>query len=104
MSNKTVFFGIMAGDLFGDVDPEAEGYDGQASLEKYGEMCSDAIIAGFKKHGERVTTEWESQNVGGVVPFGLKTRVDGETDHEDVDFVDNIIGEVWQSWEWVVEV
>ena len=104
MTSKEVFFGIMVGDLFGDVDPQAEGYDEQASVEKYGQMCSDAIIVDFAKHNETVSTEWESQNVGGVTPFGLKTKIDGDTDHEDVGFVDDILGEVWQSWDWVVEI
>ena len=103
MSNKTVFFGIMAGDLFGDVDPEAEGYDAEASLYKYAELCEQAIKAEFAKHGEVVEVSWNSQNASGVIPWGLKTRVDGETDHEDVEFVDNITGRVWQEWEWVVE-
>ena len=101
MSNKTVFFGIMTGDLFGN-EP-TDGIDDEASVEKYGEMCIKAIAEGFAKHGEQVHVEWESQDVGGCIPWGLKTRVDGDTDHEDIEFVDSIIGDVWASWNWIIE-
>ena len=92
MTTKTVFFGIMTGDLFGN--ETTEGIDGDASVSRYAEMCEQAIIKGFAKHDETVTVEWDSQDAGGVTPWGLKTRVDGETDHKDVDFVDSITGDV----------
>lgn len=99
---ETVFFGIMVGDLFGDVDPESENIDVHASVRNFAKLCETAIVEGFAKHGETVTVEWDSQNVGGSTPYGLKTRVNGEFDHDDVEFVDKITGEVWAEWNWIV--
>ena len=62
-----------------------------------------AIIKEFAKHGETVEVSWDDQDVGGVTPWGLKTRVDGETDHEDCEFVDTITGDVWMEFKWIVE-
>lgn len=99
---ETVFFGIMVGDLFGDVDPDGENIDTSASVRKFAKLCETAITEGFAKHGETVTVEWDSQNVTGSTPYGLKTKVNGEFDHDDVNFVDEIIGDVWSEWDWIV--
>lgn len=94
---KHVFFGIM-GDLYGDA--ETENVDHRASLRRYAELSAEAIKREF---GEGTEVDWDIQeNVGGVTPWGLKTRVNGDTEHEDVERVDDIIGQVWQAWDWLV--
>ena len=97
MSVTSVFFGIMEGDLYGDEDVDQ--IDGRASIAKYAEMVTAAIEA---EYGSDVEVEWDSQNVGGAVPSGLKTRVNGEDDHEQTEDIDTLIAGIWQSWDWVV--
>lgn len=95
MTVKSVFFGIMVGDLFADDD---ETVDVDASVRQYAEHVEAALKA---RYGD-IAVEWDSQNATGVVPYGLKTRVNGETDHPEVEAVNILIGEVWQGWEWAV--
>lgn len=96
MAVENVFFGIMVGDLFGHEDEDE--YDVGASVEKYAELVTQKI----KQEFGDVDVDWEQQNVGGATPHGLKTRVDGDTDHKEVETVDIIAGDVWNDWEWAV--
>ena len=96
---KTIFFGIMIGDLFADDDGDI---NHDKSVRKYAKMCEDAIVSKFAKYGEHVEVDWDSQNVGGAIPNGLRTRVDGKTSGEDVEMVDEVISDVWNEWEWIV--
>lgn len=103
---KQIFFGIMLGDLFLGEEhmPEGTKIDYDASVGRYAEMCIEAIEAGFAKRGEVTKINYESQDVGGATQYSLKTRVNGRVDHEDVEFVNDIISDVWMGWEWCIEV
>jgi hypothetical protein len=100
METVSVFFGIMVGDLFGS--ESTDGIDVDASVRKFANKCVKEIQGGFKKHGEKANVSWESQPVGGAVPQGLKTKINGDTDHADIEFVDRIIDGVWDGWDWIV--
>ena len=103
LKKVTVFFGIMVGDMF-DSTEEMDNIDEALSILQYAKLCEAEIICRFAKHDEIATVEWEAQNVGGSVPFGLRTKVNGVADHDDIEFVNNIFGEVWQEFEWLVEI
>lgn len=99
---NSVFFGIMVGDLFADEDVDT--IDERASVSKYAEMVTEKIKAVY---GNDVEVDWNSQNAGGSIPFGLQTQVNGERIDDyvmghAVEAVDTLIGDVWQSWDWVV--
>jgi hypothetical protein len=102
MSKQTtdVFFGIMEGDLFGD-EP-TDGIDERASIEKFANKCVKEIQAGFKKRGKKANVSWAPQAACGVIPASLQTKVNGDTDHADIEFANRIIDGVWNGWDWIV--
>lgn len=96
-----VFFGIMTGDLFLGEEylPEGTTIDYDASVKKYGQMCEKQIMTVFPE----AEIEWVSEDCGGAVPCNLQTTVNEDFDHENVQDIDDILGEVWETWEWLVE-
>lgn len=96
-----VFFGIMTGDLFLGEEylPEGTTIDYDASVEKYAQMCEKQIMTVFPE----AEVQWVSEDYGKAVPYNLQTTVNGDFDHENVQDIDDILGKVWETWEWLAE-
>lgn len=97
MAVKSVFFGILVGDMFADEDEET--IDVDDSIRLFAEQVEEAIK---EEYGDHVAVDWDSQNATGSIPAGLRTRVNGEDDHPDVEWIDSLISNVWQKWDWVI--
>jgi hypothetical protein len=69
----------------------AEGYDQEASCNKYESLLTAALESAYPGVDVTVTTGYG------------RVKVDGDTAHDEVDSVNAIINRVWQSWGWMVE-
>ena len=102
--------GFLAGNLFAESGDDRGTYDVDASAARYAEMCREALEASFP--GAEVEVRYELR-ASGATPLPLQTLV---TDPEGVDYrpgdygrggriagrVEEVCGQVWESWEWVV--
>ena len=100
MSEKTsVFFGIMSADLAYGWE-ENPAYDEQASAEKYAEMGKAAIV---EYYDGAVTVGYEIvAGITGAEPYNLQTRIDGETEGSGILDVNEVLSQVYQSFDWPV--
>lgn len=69
----------------------AEGYDAMASEMKYEEMLTAALQEAYPDVEIEVTTGYG------------RVMVDGDTAHEEVDTVNQILHKVWSSFDWLVD-
>ena len=102
--------GFLAGNLFAESGDDLGVYDVDASAARYAEMCREALESSFP--GAEVEVPYE-RRASGATPIPLQTLV---TDPEGVHYrpgdygrggriaerVEEVCGEVWESWEWVV--
>lgn len=93
-----ITYGFYSADLFSF--DEAEQYDERASAERYAEQVRKAIQDAYP--GASVEVLWQS-GATGCLPEGLKTRVDGMTTSLDAMYVDEIAGDVFAEFGWMVE-
>lgn len=104
--------GFLGGDLFGDMLHEERPVDERESIRRYARMVQDALEQEFP--GADIDVNYEMEGTG-ATPATLETVV---TDPENIDHrpgdyahhegtriaerVDEIAGEIWESWDWVV--
>lgn len=106
----TIRTGFLAGNLFAESGDDRGTYDVDASAARYAEMCREELEKEFP--GAAVEVPYE-RRASGATPIPLQTLV---TDSEGVHYrpgdygrggriaerVEEVCGEVWESWEWVV--
>jgi len=68
----------------------AGNYDQQGSCNKYETLLTGALQAYYPGIDVTVTTGYG------------RVSVDGDTAHTEVDRINAIINQVWQSWDWLV--
>lgn len=106
----TINTGFLGGNLFVEDGDDRGTYDIGASAARYAEMCREALEREFP--GADIRIQYEVM-ASGAIPLPMRTYVrtpDGMEyypgDHDEAgaiaERVDNICGEVWESWEWVV--
>jgi len=102
--------GFLAGNLFTESGDDRGTYDEDESARRYARMCREALETEFP--GAEVEVLYELR-ASGATPIPLQTYV---TDPDGVgylpgdygeggriaDRVDEVCGQVWESWEWVV--
>mgnify|MGYP001291922957 CR=1 FL=1 len=102
--------GFLAGNLFAESGDDRGTYDEDESARRYAQMCREALEKAFP--GAEVEVPYQLRT-SGATPIPLQTRV---TDPEGVDYrpgdygrggriagrVEEVCGQVWESWEWVV--
>ena len=78
--------------LWGQTDPDEEGYGAEASARKF----SRDLLAALAR-------EYPKAEI--LVKGGINDRhmVDDREDTAEAENVGEIINEVWESWEWMVE-
>lgn len=69
-----------------------EGYDVPASYAKFEEMVTDKL--------SQIYPDAEIEINNGIDD---KYRVDGDTSSDDTEAVQNLVGKIWESFDWVVE-
>lgn len=92
----SIFFGVMSADLL-DSDG-AKQYNEAKSAAAFAEGVTAALRKRYKR--AQITYNIVS-GISGATPRNLKTRVNGETDHDEVEAVDNIIGETFAGFGWL---
>lgn len=75
--------------LFGDYDPE--GYDLEACGDAFEEMVYAALVNEFPDAENVEIVQWQDGN----------TSVDGREDHPDVPWVEKVVSNVWQPFNWL---
>lgn len=95
-------YGFHAADLFDwpEAYEDADGYDQERSAALYAELVKKELKVWYP--GATVDVIYDF-GTSGVLGFSLQTAVDGETDHEEVGFVEHIAGQVYQDFAWCVE-
>ena len=75
---------------FGAVDPQGEGIDGEASLRSFRNALESHLCDRYPE--AKIT-----------VASGITDRVmvDGRGDHNEVPWVENIVGQVWNDVDWL---
>lgn len=78
--------------LWGNMDPEAEGYDAQASANKFEETLTEDLENAFPRADV-------------VVEQSINDRhsVDGMEDSDEAADVGEVISRVWRAFVWVVK-
>lgn len=92
----SVFFGVMSADLL-DSDG-AKRYNEAKSAAAFAKSVANKL--GRRYRGAEIDYRIVS-GISGSTPHSLKTRVNGETDHDEVEAVDNIIGETFAGFGWL---
>jgi hypothetical protein len=77
--------------LFGAAIPEDEGIDAQASAARYGEALTNHLYA-----------EYPNVEIEVVQSINDRVQVDGQTDHQQTPWVEDIVGKVWDGNDWMV--
>ena len=79
--------------LWGETDPDAEGYDAQASASKFAEMLT-----------EELENEFPEADVTVRHTINDRHMVDGSEDVPgEIDWVGEVIDRVYQPFNWMVE-
>jgi len=91
---KYIQYGFHAGNLFTD----DEGYDVEASAAAYAQAVKEALQKSYPEAEIVVNYDF---NVG-ASQFGLYTEVNDWRGHPDVDVIDHIADQVYDTFEWVV--
>ena len=89
---------ITTGFLTGNLITDDNGLDIAATAACYARLLTDAIQAAYPDAD--VDVDW--QDAYGELPYPLKTQVDGDTDHEDCQSIDEIAEEVFSAGEFYV--
>jgi len=76
--------------LFGSADPADFG--GAASIAQFGSILTNRLHNAY--HDAEITVTHDIDD---------DVRVDGQQDHDEVPRIDQIIGEVYGSYSWIVE-
>jgi len=96
----SIRYGFHAADLFeGWQDEDPEKYDEQASAEKYARQVEDKLHEAYP--GAEVEVVYDF-GASGVLPDSLRTEVNGQNDHDEVNTVEHLAGLVYQDFEWCV--
>ena len=80
--------------FFGSYPDALKGIDEQASYTKFEVLLADALRKSYPDADVSVEV--------GDVPDRIE--VNGSRDDQDVPAVEDILHEVWESWDWVVEI
>lgn len=88
--NIKVEFSISS--LFGKADPVKAGYDEAASANEF----SNQVYA-------KLAELYPTDSVSVVASGNDRVTVNGLTDHEEADWINQVIGEIWEAWNWLVK-
>jgi hypothetical protein len=77
--------------VFGNGDPEGDGYDVQASLAAYAEELE-----------ANLSEEYPNTETDVSLGDAYRIAVDGMTDHEEIPWIEQLIDRVWNSGAWAV--
>lgn len=91
-----VFFGVMSADLL-DSDG-AQRYNEAKSAAAFAKSVAVALRKRYKKAQIRYSIV---SGISGATPHNLKTRVNGDTGHNEVPWVDDAIGKVFSGYHWL---
>jgi len=95
-----VRYGFHAADLSNNWDSaDLETYDEQASAARYAEQVETRLREFYP--GAEVEVVYDF-GAGGVEGFGLHTEINGYYDEDGVATVEQLAGEVYQEFAWIV--
>lgn len=86
--------------LWGDLEPRAEGYDGQASGVKFAEMLCNAIVDEYPDAEVNVAYGAEAGGTD-IYPDTEDEVIRGDAIRDDLN---RITDKVWNSYPWEVEL
>lgn len=99
MTITTIRYGFHGADLFTGWDNE-EQYDTAASAQKYAQFVEAKLQQEYPNAEIEILFDLDA---GGVLPLPMQAAVNDDTDHEDVLFVEDIAGKIYEDFEWAVE-
>lgn len=78
--------------LFGDVDPETEKINVDASIDQYNSMVEAAVLQEYP--GSQVSVKCTSR---------ARVTIDGDPDSYDALHIQDVEAGIWSDWEWIVK-
>ena len=77
--------------LFGSIDPEAEKINAQESAHQFTAQLNAAL---------------QNQYPGARIEIGQgitdRLSVNGQTDHDECPWIEDVIGQTWSTWDWII--
>ena len=77
--------------LFGSVDPDEQHIDTATSAQQFQANLARALAA-----------EYPNSHISVAYTNSDQSEIDGHTDHDEGPWIDQIIHDVWVTWDWIV--
>lgn len=93
-----IFYGFHAQNLI-DGAENADTIDLKASAKKYADQIREALTKNYP--GAKIKIAYNLDTTG-ELPYLMRTKVNGETDHDEVQVIGGIANSVYEDFKWIV--